>query len=910
MSSAGSSWRKWDLHIHAPTTVMNNQFAGTTLEEKWHNYLLAVEGAGEIAVLGITDYCSVDGFLEMRRLKETGRLANVGALLPNIEFRILPVTGSSNPINLHVILSPDIADSIEDLLLSRLDMPYGGGKYQCTRAGLIALGRAFRRTPKLEEAVACREGVKQFKFDFSQLQTCLETEARLRTKVLVAVANSSNDGNSGLQQDGLEAIRTSIYRLADLILSGNPNDRKFWLGQAPGKSPSEVISAFGALKPCVHGSDAHDLAHICRPTLNRHTWIKAEPTFEGLRQVVYEPEHRVSIGEFPPPEPVHRLRSLAMRCPPNTVAVSDKGAYPYCVASVGPLEFASGLTCLVGGRGTGKSTLLNTLHELVDPGVNQYFIDHVLRSGNDPIQLQGHCDVAFVGDQRRIEVITQNEVEQIAQEPIRLTRAVFERLSGGDGAGGIGDLERQLAGLGTQLDAAVKAVGERTALRLEIGRLEERVTALTALIGSFADPRYTQMVDGIRGRRERLNRAAGTRERLRDLTSEVGLLLEAADAAAAEWEQGGPESQVLPEVDDYDTRLALFTSELRAALSKAQTGSPLSEPGPIELAIQGELQALDIQITQFLGERGLVAENLKDVASASSDLVNVKAELEGKRRGLEECESEVTRLSVVDTTLRERFEQALRASIDRVNEQFQGGHKEEQRIALAYRVDTDAAENALVEDLVSAMSLRSPNLKLRSDRVKGIIEKTGRPLTVSTADLRRDLPNDLTKTAQSLEAFLNAEGGGDTWELLRSRTSNVVSRHMRIDVTYDGRPIDVSSFGQRCSAVLIILLSLGNAPIIVDEPEAHLDSALIAGFLVGLIKRVKERRQIIFATHNANFVVNGDAELIHSLSVGDDGQTKVRSITIEDIGGRPLLLALEGGKEAFLQREGRYGLTA
>jgi len=102
--------------------------------------------------------------------------------------------------------------------------------------------------------------------------------------------------------------------------------------------------------------------------------------------------------------------------------------------------------------------------------------------------------------------------------------------------------------------------------------------------------------------------------------------------------------------------------------------------------------------------------------------------------------------------------------------------------------------------------------------------------------------------------------------------------------------------------------SIANTPIVIDEPEAHLDSALIANYLVELVKTAKLNRQIIFATHNANFVINGDAELIHVLSMGDDKLSKIQGITIEDLDHRAQLLALEGGREAFQKREHRYGI--
>lgn len=93
---------------------------------------------------------------------------------------------------------------------------------------------------------------------------------------------------------------------------------------------------------------------------------------------------------------------------------------------------------------------------------------------------------------------------------------------------------------------------------------------------------------------------------------------------------------------------------------------------------------------------------------------------------------------------------------------------------------------------------------------------------------------------------------------------------VRVEVTYDGRPLNNTSFGQRCTAVIILLLSLGDTPIIIDEPEAHLDSLLISNYLIDLIKDRKRNRT--FATHNANFVINGDAELIYILEEGENGQ--------------------------------------
>ena len=128
---------------------------------------------------------------------------------------------------------------------------------------------------------------------------------------------------------------------------------------------------------------------------------------------------------------------------------------------------------------------------------------------------------------------------------------------------------------------------------------------------------------------------------------------------------------------------------------------------------------------------------------------------------------------------------------------------------------------------------------------------------------------------------------------------------LKIDVSYKGKPLEIASFGQRCTAVIVILLLFGNTPIIIDEPEAHLDSSLIANYLVHLIKEVKNNRQIVFATHNANFVVNGDCEQVCVLTMPEN-TTNFALTTIEDLSYREALLDLEGGREAFNLRERKY----
>jgi ABC-type cobalamin/Fe3+-siderophores transport system ATPase subunit len=124
------------------------------------------------------------------------------------------------------------------------------------------------------------------------------------------------------------------------------------------------------------------------------------------------------------------------------------------------------------------------------------------------------------------------------------------------------------------------------------------------------------------------------------------------------------------------------------------------------------------------------------------------------------------------------------------------------------------------------------------------------------------------------------------------------------------RPLDQLSTGQRCTAILYILLAKGNAPLIIDQPEDHLDNAFIADLIVEKLRSTKLKRQFLFATHNANIPVLGDAELIAVLKA----DSKSAKLTADAVGSvdkpeiqRQAADVLEGGHEAFTKRQRKYG---
>lgn len=130
-----------------------------------------------------------------------------------------------------------------------------------------------------------------------------------------------------------------------------------------------------------------------------------------------------------------------------------------------------------------------------------------------------------------------------------------------------------------------------------------------------------------------------------------------------------------------------------------------------------------------------------------------------------------------------------------------------------------------------------------------------------------------------------------------------------LDVRYslkDGesfKPVEQGSPGQKTAALLAFILSYGDEPLVLDQPEDDLDNHLIYDLIVTQLRNIKQKRQVLVVTHNANIVVNGDAENVIVLDVRS-GQTRIvtqgglQEPSIRD----EICRVMEGGKKAFAQR--------
>jgi ABC-type lipoprotein export system ATPase subunit len=317
---AGSTWKKWDLHVHTPSSLVHN-YPGANQDEAWEAFLVDLEALPpEFKAIGINDYIFIDGYERARKAKlEQGRLSNIDLLLPVIELRLDKFAGvvkkekdgtysqsGWNRINLHVIFDTMDPAVIQQQFLNALTPSYqlipdssdlkGKWKGVITRDSLAGLGKMIvdsaPEDKKGDYGPHLREGFNNLCVSLEKVVEALD-KPYFTGKFLIAVGKTEW---ANLKWDDQSiAEKRNIINQADLVFTAAENPAEY---HAARKKLSES-NVKTTLLDC---SDAHaPRASKDKDRIgNCFTWIKADATFDGLAQAITEFEDRVFIGDMPP----------------------------------------------------------------------------------------------------------------------------------------------------------------------------------------------------------------------------------------------------------------------------------------------------------------------------------------------------------------------------------------------------------------------------------------------------------------------------------------------------------------------------------------------------------------------------------------------------------------------------------
>lgn len=285
----GSEWRKWDLHVHTPASIV--QHYGEDNETIWEKYIQDLESLPEsIKVLGINDYLFIDGYKKVKEYKEKGRLKNIDLILPVIEFRIKMFAGvqfgNLKRINLHVIFSENIsADTIQNQFLNAMT-----SKYKLTKdiewsgvinkQSLIDLGnKIIDSAPNGEKEQynsPLIEGFNNLNVSVEDVKQILDGSTYFKDSYLIGIGKTEWDELKWT--DSSIAEKKNVIQEANIIFTAAENEQKY----IKAKEKLKENNVNDNLLDC---SDAHYFSDADNKDRigNCMTWIKADPTFEGLK---------------------------------------------------------------------------------------------------------------------------------------------------------------------------------------------------------------------------------------------------------------------------------------------------------------------------------------------------------------------------------------------------------------------------------------------------------------------------------------------------------------------------------------------------------------------------------------------------------------------------------------------------
>ncbi|OGG52292.1 MAG: phosphoesterase [Candidatus Handelsmanbacteria bacterium RIFCSPLOWO2_12_FULL_64_10] len=656
-------------------------------------------------------------------------------------------------------------------------------------------------------------------------------------------------------------------------------------------------------------------------------WIKmSEVSVEGLRQAFLDPDSRIRLSSDPHPEEHAEF-----------VAMAWQGGF---LDGEG-IHFNENLNVLIGGRGTGKSTVVESLRYALDleplgeeaRTAHEGIVQHVLKSGtkislfvrsyrptkreyliertvpNPPIVREETGRVLNLTPadvMPRIEVYGQHEISELTKSKEKLTR-LLERFVERDPA-----LLQRKVDLQRELE---RSRGRVLDVRNELKQVEERLAHLPALeemLQRFQEAGLEERLKekSLLVREERIlkttpERIAPFQELLDQMRRELPIDRTFLSSKALE---GLPGKDILAEMDVAMERLSKEVESIadRMAQVLGQAEQDLDTVAKRweerRKAVQDEyerilreLQRSKVDGAEFIRLRQQI-EELRPLRERQAALQRDLKEHEDHRRNL---------LAEWEDVKAEEFRELERAA-KKVSKKLDG----RVWVQVAFAGNRDPLFNLLREQIGGRLAETVDVLKQRDNiSLKEFADacRAGRDHLVQKFDIPSTQADRIAQA--SPDVFMQVE------ELYLSPTTTVklnVAPERQASIWKD---LDELSTGQKATAVLLLLLLESDAPLVVDQPEDDLDNRFITEGIVPKMREEKRRRQFVFATHNANIPVLGDAELIVGLrasgEAGQEGHAEIPAEHMGSIDGRPVRELveelLEGGKDAFEMRRLKYG---
>ncbi len=966
--SKGSQWRKWDLHVHTPASFHWNGskiLSEMTDEEKESSFqeLLDTVETSDVAVFCFTDYWTFDGFIQFKDYLRRNSLICSKAIFPGMELRVeAPV---DYRLNMQIILSDllttqQLLDFKSTLKIRSTDVQ--GVDRPISNESIIAFARSLDKSkakvhgfndPKnLSEKELLRLGASTIEVTKESLMAAMKlTTAGM---AYIVLAYDTSDGLLNLDWKTQPHADNYFMQTAHIAESRKEETAHLFLGIETDKN-RQIIGNFQKTlnhiqKPVICGSDAHRYSDYGKYPSNKITWIKADPTFKGFKQIIYEPRDRVRIQGIEPEGKIPYRVIDKVRFVDKTGAPSFSDEW---------IDLNENLNAIIGGKSSGKSLLLYHIAKTVAP-------DLVARRKNEASILDYHFgdvsefdfEVAWQDGRihklsaapetegREIEYIPQMYVNALAEREGRaslyeLIESILEQNSSykefiqkikqdistleGNIDQDVIELLRLRADLQKLLDER-REIGEFTGINAEIDRLKAKIAGIRDESDFTPDEKlyYEKLLQ----RRVDLTKK---KQQYSELAHSITSFVQTIEQL---------EKQIVQALNKNPLGVGLGKFQVRILLAiKNRTVSVISSTFSTLVETQRAIISLAQTKAKKCEER---ANSILVELKPYSDRVNDRNQLENLEAQLKTQDDILAKYN--EKTLHIENVKALGIKTrDDLLEKYSNLLDCQKRIVQRLQLEE---YSKIDNDIVLDSSLQFDNerfsrsfcgvfdLRRNFRYVFGSCFTDNNEFVFDESTHFETIKGIFAKLPPKVGTEIKFKRGADQNAAIAQLFKNYF--WVEYNLRYKNDDILDMSPGKRGLVLLQLILHISNAthPILIDQPEDNLDNRTISNELRQFIANKKLMRQIIMVTHDANLVVLTDAEnVIVSNQSGQQANRDNRAYRFEYVAGslensfrlpedqatQGVLYAcgirehvcdiLEGGETAFKKREEKYGFT-
>ena len=853
----GSIWRKWDLHFHTPSSFDYKNKSVTNQE------IIDCLISHQIAVVAITDHHYIDeGRIKELQSISSGRIT----ILPGIELRT--ELGGSNSVHMIGIFPEDS------------DIQHIWNKLSCSLS--------------ITEKEVSAKGDERVYVDFRDASQ----EIRSLGGIVTAHAGSKTSGLEEISNKELfkQQVKTDLTKdFIDVLEISSLDDYNEY--------QNIVFKAIGFSRPLVICSDNHNVNEYC---LSPITWIKADPTFRGLMQILYEPDERVCLGDdLPDIKPDYQvIDSVKINSP---------------VYSDSEILFNPNMNVIIGGKSSGKSLLLGFIAQ-------KSGVELPVKKDNDKYNEYVRsvlCDVSLKWRdgseaERYLEYYPQTHINSLAAASDEIQDLLKSLIKADTVKAGILDdvarynnrcrsecaeaISRHLSLLErmNEKKTELSTKGSKEGILLEIKKLNGEIEDIRKKSpGRLTDEEEAQFI-------VQVDRARELKSICDSLTNDIELL------------DGLKSLELLNDIDDECSELSDETKkkvENKYILLKQQ----IFEIWEKDVADIVKSTVDDKQTNQRQFNQIITSELYKK----GYEFYKSNSTLKALRDRLE---TELNAKQIIETL--EKDIEAMRSNLAENKDLIVNAHTRHYEYLLERTEGLTFTNQSL--KIIPFISYKPDQFNtLVTDRIDKRSTNSKEYLDFEYTDINQ-FTNQMSRLFDSLwEGGIRPQTGYPKEQMLVEIFSSLY-HDLEFDVDLQNDRLSDMSEGKKAYVVLKLLLEFSNlsCPILIDQPEDDLDNRSIYSDLALYIKNIKKKRQVIIVSHNPNVVIGSDTENVIVANQNGIGTNNIDNAKFQYISGsletsffdssvttilhkqgirEHVCEILEGGEEAFMKREKKLG---